>query len=98
MNLVSMESLSAANAGRAQDPSGVAREFLGATFFRTLMRSMRKTVPESTFFNSYSGRVFQDFLDDELAGVLAAGAGPLLEQTARVIGDGDGSHLVDVQA
>jgi len=58
----------------------LAAEFLGSTFYRVLMKSMRKTVPESVFFGSYANRVFQDFLDNEFSGFLGRTQTPLLER------------------
>lgn len=66
----------------------LAGEFLGSTFYRVLMKSMRKTVPESAFFGSFANRVFQDFMDDEFSKILGATEGPLLDGVTDYIRSG----------
>ena len=50
---------------------GAARE-LEAYFIHTLMREMRKTIPPNSLLSGgKSEEIFQDFLDEELAGQMA---------------------------
>jgi len=63
----------------------LAADFLGSTFFKMLMKSMRKSVPESAYFGSYANSVFQDFLDDELSTFMGEAESPLLNSIAEYI-------------
>ena len=64
--------LRSANSG--DDPvrlRGAAKE-LEAYFIHTLMREMRKTIPKNSILSGgKTEEIFQDFLDEELAGQLA---------------------------
>jgi len=88
--------------GQASDKlQDVAADFLGSGFFRMLIKSMRKTVPESVYFGSLANRVFQDFMDDQLATFMAAESGPLLESTVKALQQasaGDVGGNVDLSA
>ena len=57
-------------------------------FAHTLLREMRKTVPENTLFGGHEMRTYEEFLDDAFAGEIAGsgqlGVAEMLERQLRI--------------